>query len=109
MQLARRIAVFEQVLAGKVLQRAHGPRQPLVANAHPVVLAALAAKLEGQGRAVHLQMPLVQGGQAEAAVLTGVLGVADTDQGDLQQAHGGGQHLVAARSASRQIVVDPLP
>ncbi|MNT17082.1 hypothetical protein D3C72_1522160 [compost metagenome] len=54
-------------------------------------------------------MPLVQGGQAEAAVLTGVLGVADTDQGDLQQAHGGGQHLVAARSAPRQIVVDPLP
>ncbi|MNF07945.1 hypothetical protein D3C80_2082370 [compost metagenome] len=54
-------------------------------------------------------MALVQGGQAEAAVPAGVFGVADADQGDLQQADGGGQHLVAARSAPRQIVVDPLP
>ncbi|MNE09113.1 hypothetical protein D3C80_1017810 [compost metagenome] len=108
MQAAFGVAVFEQVLARQALERPHRPRQPLIADADPVVLAALAAKLEGQGGAVHLQMPLVQGGQAEAAVPPRVLGVADADQGDLQQAHRRRQDLVPAGAAQGQVMLHPL-
>src|SRR5690606_12666427 len=47
-------------------------------------------------------------GQAIGAVLARILGVADTDQGDLKQAHGGGQHLFPARAAPGQVVLDAL-
>ena len=48
-------------------------------------------------------MPLVQSGQTVRPVLLRILGVADADQGEFQQPHGGRQHLVAGDPRSGQI------
>ena len=55
--------------------------------------------------AIDLKVSLVQGRQAVGPVLLRVLGVADADQGDLQQAHGGRQHLLLHRSPQPQIML----
>jgi hypothetical protein len=49
---------------------------------------------------------VAQGGQAEGAVLAGVLLVADADQGRFEQAHDGGQHLAARQAGPRQVPLD---
>ena len=51
-------------------------------------------------------VPLAQRGEAEALVGPGVFVVADPDQGDLQQAHGGGEHLLARQAAPGEVGVD---
>ena len=73
-----------------------------------MLLAALAAELEAQGRAVDVDVLVAQGGQAEGVVLLGVLLVADADQRRLEELDDGRQHLLAPQAALRQVALDPL-
>ena len=61
---------------------------------------------EAQRRALGLDVPVAQRGQAEALVGLGVLVVADPDQRRLEQAHDRGQHLVAAPGRGRRVGLD---
>ncbi len=73
------------------------PRQPPVAQTDLVLLAGLATEAEADGGALHADVPVAQGGQAEGAVQAGVLVVADPDEGHLEQPDDGGQDLLARR------------
>ena len=58
--------------------------------------AALAAEVEADGAAADIDMTVAQGGEAVGAVLLGVAGVADADQGFVQKVDHGGQDFLAA-------------
>ncbi len=98
---------MEQLLPRQLLAGAHDAGEAAVAGGHLVQLAALAAELERQLGAVDLDVIVTDRGQAEALVLARVLGVADPDQGALEQAHDGRQHLLARQAVAPHVGIEP--
>src|SRR5947207_12804145 len=70
--------------------------------------AALSPKREVELGAVDLDVPAAQGGEAERAVLAGVLVVSDADQRLVEQAHDSRQDLTPAEVVRAQVALHPL-
>jgi hypothetical protein len=54
-------------------------------------------------------MPVAQGRQSEALIRLRISIVADAKQGQLQEAHDGGQYLLARKTVASKIGIDPRP
>ena len=70
--------------------------------------AALSPKREVEPGAVDLDVPAPQGGEAERAVLAGVLVVSDADQRLVEQSHDGRQDLTPAEVVRAQVALHAL-
>src|SRR5439155_1834453 len=70
--------------------------------------AALSPKREVEPGAVDLDVPAAQGGEAERAVLAGVLVVSDADQRLVEQSHDGRQDLTPAEVVRAQVALHAL-
>ena len=100
------VEVLEQLVAGQVAHAPHDRRELAVAQRDSVLHAALAAEAEPHRRAVHAHLARAQRGEAEGVVGARVLLVADADARGLEQAHDGGEHLVARQAGEREVLAD---
>ena len=109
MAFAITVHILEKVLAGQLQALLHGARQPRIADLDVVLHPALAAEVEGDGVAMHLGVPVAQRGKAIGLVALGILGVADPDQGRVEQADDRGHDLFPTEAAAGEILFHPLP
>ncbi|MNJ51375.1 hypothetical protein D3C77_466770 [compost metagenome] len=105
MAIALFILILEQVLAGQVHAALDQVGQAPVAQGHLVLDAALATKAKADGDALNLDVAVTQGGQAEGIVVAGVLAIADSDQGGVEQAHDQGHDFLPVHAGARQVAV----
>jgi len=103
LHLARVVHVLEELLPRQVADAPDHAREPGIVDGDAVELAALAAELELDARAVHLHVPVAHRREAEGVVLLGVALVADADAGALEQPNDERQHLAARQSLQRHV------
>ncbi|MNZ28836.1 hypothetical protein D3C78_460760 [compost metagenome] len=108
MALTKRILILKQVLAGQVHAALDQIGQATIAQGYLMFDSALAAKAEAYGAALDLDVAVAQGGQAEGVVVAGILTVANTDQGGVEQADHQGHDFFPVQSWARQLAVQLL-
>ena len=93
--MGRAVVVHElkQFISGQILTPANEAGQAAVAHVHGMANAALAAEMEAHGGAVDLDVAVAQGGQAERAVGSRILLIADADERRFEQTDDGGEDL----------------
>ncbi len=99
------INILKQLIARQVLAAADDASKPCIAQVNGMILAALAAKVEVRGFALNVYVLVVQGSQAERLVFSRIGFVADADMGFFQEAHDGGQHLLAGQAVPGKVGV----
>ena len=104
--LAVVVEVLEQVLARQVLRPLDDPGDPAVGDLQHPLLPRLALEAEAKARPLDPDVPVAEGRQAEAAVVAGVGGVADADQGGVEQPDDAGDDLVAREAAAGEVALD---
>ena len=104
--LAVVVEVLEELLAGQVLRALDDAGDAAVADLQHPLLARLALEPEAQARSLDADVPVAEGGEAEALVVAGVGGVADADQRGVEQPDDGGDHLLAPEPAAAEIGLD---
>src|SRR6267142_2679134 len=97
------VNVLEQLLARQILKAADDAGHARIAHVHRVLLAALATELKAQGGPGRLHVAVAQRGEAERLVGARVLLVAHAHARGLEQAHDGGQHLLARQAAAAEV------
>ncbi len=102
------IHVLEQVLAGQLPAFLHGTCQARIADLDVVLHAALATEVEGDGVAMDFGVPVAQGGKAVGLVALGVLGIANADEGGIQQADDRSHDLFPAQASPGEILFHAL-
>ena len=101
--LAIRVEVLEELLPRQVLASPHDRREAPVPQADLMLLPGLAPEPEPDRGTAHRGVTRPQRGQPERTIETGVLVVADPDEGRLEEPHDGGQDLVARQAGRREI------
>jgi hypothetical protein len=95
--------------AAAALERPDDVGDLRVPDRHDAALASFARVVEPQLVADRSHVSLAQGGQPVAAVLVDIRLAADPEQPQLEQAHGAGQHAVAAHAVAREVTPYPAP
>ena len=90
------VQILEQVLPGQLQATLDDAGQAAVTDLYLVFDTALATEVKANRAALYLDVTVAQGGQAIGAIFPRVTGVADPDQGVVQQHDHGGQHFLAA-------------
>lgn len=103
------VYIFKKLMAGEFLAIPDNFRETLVGKLDPVLLPALAPKLETQTGASHLDMPVAQGAQAVRLIVARVFQIADTHVSRLQKAHDSGEDFFARQSGQAQVLPDTAP
>src|SRR5581483_6190527 len=103
---ARIVDVLKQLVARQLLASPDDARQPPVGDVDGAALVRLPAKLEMERGAVDVDVAIAQRGEPERSVLARVLFVADANQAGLEEAHHGGQHLLAGEAGPPEIARD---
>jgi hypothetical protein len=101
------VDVLEQFLPGQLLAPAHDRCEPAVAQPHLVRQPALPPEPEPHLGALDAGVTVAHRRQPERPVQAGVLVVADPDQGQLQEPHDRGEHLLAGQTAPGEVSVRP--
>src|SRR6185369_7581495 len=97
------IQVLEEFLPGNRLAARDDARKPPIVHAAGVGLPALPAKLEHDLPALHLDMPVLERGQAERLVGPRVFLVPDAYTGRLEEPDDGREHFLAREPVEREI------
>src|SRR4051812_45866995 len=97
------------MLSRQVLAGLDDPCDAAIAHAQPPMLAALALEFEAERVAADRHVLIAQRGQPKTAVLPRVVGVADTEQRQVEQANHGGQHFLPRQTSAAQVAVDLAP
>jgi hypothetical protein len=101
------VDVLEEVFPWNVLAALNDPGQPAVAQRDLMSLAALAAELEPDTGAGHLHVAVAQGGEPGRAIGPGILVVADSDAGTVEQPDHSGKDLFSWQPWLAQIALYP--
>src|SRR5918996_2163540 len=94
------------MLAGDLLAGAYDTGQASIPQREAMLPAALAPILENDLGARELDMAVAHRGEPIAAVLAGVLPVADPNEGDLEEMDHGRQNLLARQPTARLVFGD---
>src|SRR6267378_1627220 len=108
MALAGAVHVLEELLPRQLAATLDDACQARIGDGDGVLDAALAAEAEAQHRAVDLQVPAAQRGEAVGAVLAHVFVVADADQRLVEEADDRGEDLAAAEILRSQVALEAL-
>src|SRR3954469_12095317 len=100
-------AVLEQLLTRQVLAAANDGRQSFAVNCHVEVVRRLAFERHPDSRAAHHDVTVAERGEAERLVGAGVLGVADSQAGDVEQADDGRHDAIVIEVISAKVAIDP--
>ena len=102
------VDVLEEFVAGQVEAALHNAREAAVVEVDDVALAALALEFEADRRAFDIDVLVAQRGEAVGVIFLRVLLVADADEGGFEQAHDGGEHLLARQAGKGEVLFDAL-
>ena len=107
-QLARVVPVLEELPAARVLQLAYDASDPAVVQLSHLALPRLPHVVEVHRVAVHRRVPVLQRGDAEAAVLLGVDLAARPHEAGGQDAEDAAQHPLAGQAGQSEGSIDLL-
>ncbi len=96
------VDILEQPLAGQVLASAHQCGEARVPDAHLVQQSTLAGEPQHRTMPPVAQVPVLQGGQAEAAIAACIFVVADACTGAVHQRHHQREDFLARQSRQLQ-------
>ena len=103
------VQVVKQLVSGQILTSRHDAREALVGNVDGVLLAALAAEMKVNARALDDHVLFAHGRQAERRVRPRVLLVPHPDERDFEEAHHRREHLLSRETGPPQLFVAALP
>src|SRR5262249_1923184 len=103
------VEVLEEILPRQVAAMPHDAREPRIVDRDAVELAALAAELELEARALYADVAIAHRGEPERIVLLGISLVAHANAGALEQLHDRRQYLAARKAGNRRIRARAAP
>src|SRR5690606_12519133 len=103
------VFILEEMLARQVLQVRHDAGDAPIGQLQLPLLSRFALETEAYGLAGDLDMAVAQGGQAKALVFLGIAGIADADEGIVEEPDHRGGDMGQIGATAPEVRLDLFP